>query len=334
MFRASRFKGSMRGTKQQRATEGKRNRRDYEREANAAAAHDGASDSTVAHRCVLKHWTGYIVVTNQEAHATRILLMLIRMGERAQRAKLKGDDSRREDLIIGMDVEFGRSRAGYTDPAAVVQFATAEFVVIIPLEVLTMPKGLKRTKHRAINVRPHLRSATQCTRLSAVAPRALEHTKLLCPHDLVMSLAKSAACNSVDLLQVLLQLLSTDYIIKCGVGINKDILAMGEFFASLDIRLRARCGSTRVQHGTLELSMRQGSLIHSLLMADPQTRLVRAEASLSCRSCDKAACKVWRLRLWAAPSPRTHASARPGHGCLSAGTRCSMQRTMHGSRGP
>lgn len=56
-------------------------------------------------------------------------------------------------------MEFGQSRTGSTDRAAVVQFATAKFVVIIPLEALTEYKRCKPVERRGMNVRHQLRHA-------------------------------------------------------------------------------------------------------------------------------------------------------------------------------
>lgn len=159
VFRVSRITLSMR--KNKRATRGRRNRRDHESEEDAAAAdHDDSEDIITV---VLRHYTGFIVVTYADDHVERILTIILDMGARAKRAALLGDDSLKEDLIIGLDVEFGKSHPGRTDRTAVVQFATAKFVVIIPLEALTEYKRCKPAERRGMNVRHQLRHA-RCIR--------------------------------------------------------------------------------------------------------------------------------------------------------------------------
>ena len=60
---------------------------------------------------------------------------------------------REKDLYVGVDVEFGPQQRRKIASAAVLQLAVADFVVIIPLEVLKWPAQFKPVKDHAVVVR-------------------------------------------------------------------------------------------------------------------------------------------------------------------------------------
>lgn len=60
---------------------------------------------------------------------------------------------RHEDFFVGTDVEFG-PQDGRPMRAAVIQFATSTFVVIIPLQILTRTALSKPKEQHAVLVRP------------------------------------------------------------------------------------------------------------------------------------------------------------------------------------
>lgn len=104
-----------------------------------------------------RHWSGWIVVPYLEAHAAQILRLILRLCKGAYAAATPGQDWRQKDLYVGTDVEFGVDadvEAEYGGPcAAVVQFALAGFVAVIPLQVLTWWAPDTPPEERAVTVR-------------------------------------------------------------------------------------------------------------------------------------------------------------------------------------
>lgn len=83
-----------------------------------------------------------------------MIMWMLRRCEAVRAAAPPGTECRQKDLYIGTDVEFAPQQDDNRMRAAVVQFAMAGFVVIIPLEVATRPAVDKPPGQRAVLVRP------------------------------------------------------------------------------------------------------------------------------------------------------------------------------------
>lgn len=143
--RALEFRRSLLNGQGQHTVRAKRHKHTHQREQGAAtAAEDGIEK---------RHCDGEVVVPGSEPHTARIVRLLLDQGGHAHAAVLSGDSSAQRDLFIGTDVEFVPSEKDKPRRAAVVQFAVADFVAVIPLYVLTQPDKDTPLEERAVEVR-------------------------------------------------------------------------------------------------------------------------------------------------------------------------------------